>query len=129
MGQRGGRFNESKPKTELELVISRAKKIPGPGEYSLPAISPLPGAGKFVNASKKRTGMPESTTTPGPGHYPGANGRAPLLQGGKISESGTTKDGRMDWVLDPSLPGPATYSPPRLPGGPGGIGFGRPPTP
>jgi hypothetical protein len=125
---KGGHFNTAKSKTDLEIQIHRSKQMPGPGEYSLPAISPLPGAGKMSNASKKKGNGPALAITPGPGHYPGANGISPLPQGGKISES-WVKRGRMDWVHDASLPGPGAYSPPKPPGGPSGIGFGRPPTP
>jgi hypothetical protein len=52
-GPAGGKFNSSKPKSDIDWTIYRAAQMPGPGEYS-PLPSKSKGGGKF-NESKPKS--------------------------------------------------------------------------
>ena len=71
----GGKFNLSKPKTEIEWVQKRSKESPGPSDYadfSLKSASDRSSGGKISTAKPKSETeilMLRSAETPGPGQY------------------------------------------------------------
>ena len=39
----GGKFNMSKPKTDLEWIETRSKQLPGPGQYDVTGLAKKSG--------------------------------------------------------------------------------------
>lgn len=50
---RGGKFSEARPKTDVDWVIYKAERIPGPGQYELGGGPGTKGGGKFSTARPK----------------------------------------------------------------------------
>ena len=96
MTKGGGRFNESKPKSELDWVIYRAKKLPGPADCK-PRPVPLPKEAVLAQLmlNRKLTDSIFCKKIPGPNAYD----RPPLpKQGGGRFNVGNSKS-EIEWIL------------------------------
>lgn len=106
----GGKFNQSRGKTDVEWTIYRAKQLPAPGEYGS-GVLPGPSGGKF-NTSKTKSELDwtvlRAAKTPGPGAYP-INLSGDPLKGGKFNNGNPKSD--VDWSIyrAKQCPGPGQY--------------------
>jgi hypothetical protein len=67
----GGKFNASKPKSNLEWKMYHAEQVPGPGAYNSDSSKSSISGGKF-NSSKPKTDVDwkvyRAKQTPAPGY-------------------------------------------------------------
>ncbi|KAJ1484465.1 hypothetical protein T484DRAFT_1797028 [Baffinella frigidus] len=107
---RGGKFNMSKPKSDVDWLILRASKIPAPGHYGVPDIRTGMLGARFSTARPKTSldwEIARAKKTPGPGAY-NVEGMLPNY-GGKFG-TGEAKS-EIEWIETRAskLPGPAAY--------------------
>lgn len=108
-GTSGGKFNASKPKTELEWIEYHASQLPGPADWPAPPL-PGPSGGRFSTAKPKSDVdwiMYRAAQMPGPSDY---DVRPPSGPCGGTFNKGKSKT-NLDWIeiRAAQLPGPGQY--------------------
>jgi len=114
MAKRGISFSTANVPSEVEKQISRASKIPGPGEYSLPRLGQILGAGRFPGGQSKSELdwiQYRARQLPGPGQYD-IRGTDPPIPGGRFSTSKMKTEVKV-------TPGPGDYMLPGIANGDG----------
>jgi hypothetical protein len=80
----GGKFNMSKPKSDIDWIITRASQMPGPGDTD-PGPPPKVSGGKF-NTGKSKSDVEwriyRAAQIPGPADYPPVSRNRAFLRNG-----------------------------------------------
>eukprot|EP01029_Cantina_marsupialis_P000373 TRINITY_DN102967_c0_g1_i1.p1 TRINITY_DN102967_c0_g1~~TRINITY_DN102967_c0_g1_i1.p1 ORF type:complete len:475 (+),score=117.09 TRINITY_DN102967_c0_g1_i1:133-1557(+) len=113
-----GRFNESKPKNDVDWKIYHASKIPGPADYPAPQLRG-PSGGTF-SAAFPKTSIEQYMYNNRHGPGPAAHDipEAPEPGGGRFNMSNPKNDVEWKMYHAAQLPGPGTYQPKSIDKGP-----------
>ena len=113
----GGAWGKFRPKTELDIIIARAKSMPAPGEYGIGTGSTLSPSGGSWSMYKPKSdvewAMERAAKTPGPGEY-----QPKLLSGTTTASFGNfTPKSELDLVIlrAAESPAPGQYQPVNVP--------------
>ena len=109
-GRQGGRFSNSKPKSDVDWIIYRSKQIPGPGEYKPLPVEAKKGV-KFSDANPKSEVewiIYHAKQLPGPGQYPLKS----TLSNSAVKFSDANPKSDLEWTIynASQVPGPAHYN-------------------
>lgn len=107
---KGGKFNLSKSKSDVDWIIYRSSQIPAPGQYDSENV--VPKGGKISKANPKTPldwQILLAKSLPGPGQYEQPNSTS-RLSGGKFNTSKSKSN--LEWVIynAKQIPGPGSYS-------------------
>jgi len=117
LNKSGGAWGKFKPKTELDIIIARAKSMPAPGEYGVGTGTTLSAAGGSWSMYKPKSdvewAMERAAKTPGPGEYQ----PKPIKSGGTASFGNFTPKSELDLVIlrAAESPAPGQYQPVNVP--------------
>lgn len=113
----GGAWGKFKPKTDLDIIIARARSMPAPGEYGVGTGTTLNLSGgswsKYKPKSDVEWAMERAAKTPGPGAYK----PKPIKRGGTASFGNFTPKSELDLVIlrASESPAPGQYQPVNVP--------------
>ena len=97
-GSQGGRFSNSRPKSDVEWIIYRSKQIPGPSHYRPKLVEPNKGI-KFSDANPKSDVdwiIYNSKKTPGPAEY---KLKSSLNLDGGVKFSDANPKTELEWII------------------------------
>jgi len=113
-GLKGGKFNNSNAKTDVEWKMHEAAQLPGPGSYKLPStVLGAKGVSKFSagnELSELDKLMLRAKDLPGPAQYTKIESASDRLSGGKFNLSVVPSDTELMMAKAAKIPGPGRYN-------------------
>ena len=103
-----GRFSTARPKSDVDVMMYRAKSLPGPGSYDSPAMADVLPQGGVISKGEPKDEIDwivyAKREIPSPAHYPAP--KLPEPGGGGFNMS--NPKGWLDWIeyRQKQLPGP-----------------------